>query len=123
MENQNINPESMRFPIGTYVLLWFTNPDKAVDVINGQEVVEQGLCSQFYMSLKEAEDMAKLLSGSWMILMCTAQNPPSENNVYWDAVRFHGESFNLNELTAMPEAMRKKFLEMKDKPVNPNSIG
>jgi hypothetical protein len=109
MEN---NPTSMRFPITTYMLLWFTNPDKRLnDGLGGDGLYEQGLCSQFYISLEDAERSAELLSGSRIILMCTAQNPSPSNNVYWDVVKKYGESFELSELTIMSEDMRQAFIK------------
>jgi hypothetical protein len=92
----------IQIPVASYMLLWFTNPNKIGN--------EQGLCSQFYNSLDEAEKSAVMLSGSRISLMCTAQNVSPTRNVYWNVVKVYGNSFELNELTIMSEGMQQNFL-------------
>ena len=91
------------------MLLWFYNPNNNP---NSDGKFEQSICSQFYISLKEAEISAKILSGNKVLFMCTAQNPPNDNNVYWSLVKMYGESFELNKLTILPEDFQKEFVKI-----------
>jgi hypothetical protein len=100
---------SIKFPIGSYMLLWLVNPNKE---LNPDGSFEQSICSQFFTSLKEAEETAEYLSGSRIILMCTAQNPQPDANVYWNMVKSYGNSFNLNELTLLPVNLQNSFSNM-----------
>jgi hypothetical protein len=100
---------SIRFPIGSYMLLWFVNPNKE---LNTDGSLEQSICSQFFTSLKDAEEIAECLSGSRIILMCTLQNPQPDSNVYWNMVKSYGNSFNLNELTFLPKQYQEVFSNM-----------
>lgn len=88
-----MNIKDLRFPIDCYMLLWFTNPDNVGN--------EQGLSSQFFTSLKEATQLAEMLSGSRIILTCKAQNAPPDSNAYWYAVKTYGSSFDLNSLKSV----------------------
>ncbi len=101
-----MNIENAIFPIGTYMLVWFTNPNKHTNEMMG---VEQGLCTQFYNSLRDAKMAAEMLSGSRMILMCTAQNPSPSSNVYWSSIKKYGNPFNLDELTVMSPELNAAF--------------
>jgi len=98
---------SIRFPIGSYMVLWFINPNKT---LNPDGSLEQSLCTQFFTSLQEAEETAKYVSGT--ILMCTAQNPQPDSNVYWNMVKSYGKLFDLRELTFLPKEYQEVFYNM-----------
>lgn len=101
---------SIRFPIGSYMLLWFVNPNNE---LNSNGSFEQSICSEFFTSLEEAEETAKYLSGSRIILMCINQNPSPDSNAYWHKVKSYGSnSFNLNELTMLPKEYQEVFTNM-----------
>jgi hypothetical protein len=95
---------SIKFPIGSYMVIWFVNPNKE---LNSKGFLEQSISTQFFTSLEEAEKTAKYVSG--IILMCTAQNPQPDSNVYWDMVKSYGKLFDLRELTILPKEYQEVF--------------
>lgn len=100
-EDEPISLVDGRIPIGTYMLIWFINPDKITD--------ERGLCTQYYRSFEKAKAHAALFSGPRIILIATAQNPNPENMIFWSLVKRYGDSFDLSELTILPEEYRRHF--------------
>lgn len=99
--------KSIKLQIGSYMLLWFVNPNKE---LNPDGSLEQSLCTQFFTSLSEAEETAKYVSGT--ILMCTAQNPQPDSNVYWNMVKSYGKLFDLRELTFLSKEYQEVFSNM-----------
>ncbi len=100
--------EKTKIPTGTYMLVWFTNPEQRPNEEDGK--IEQGISTQFFTALDAAERMAKILSGS-RIILTGWQNGEPEYNVFWYAVKIYGAPFDISTLTVISEETRKKLME------------
>lgn len=103
-----INIEKTRISAGTYMLIWDVNPDRRPNPNDGK--IEVSISTQFFSSLKEAEQMAELLSGSRVILTGWQNNEP-EYNVYWYVTKQYGEPIDMGTISNMSEEMRKKLID------------
>lgn len=98
--------EEIRIAAGTFMLMWFTNPDGLPNPDDGR--IENGISTQFFSSLKDAEESAKYLSGSKVILQ-GVQNGAGESNVFWWAVKVYGNSFDISNIKVLSEDMILKL--------------
>jgi len=112
MKNQlKIDPVGMNLKRGFYMLVWFTNPDKnpSPHPEEANSPIENGLGTQFYSTIEEAEEHIEFYSGNKIILQMIGQNPDG-GFMSWRKVREYGDSFDLiQELTKMPEEYRIDF--------------
>lgn len=100
--------EKTRIPTGTYMLIWDVNPDR---IPNSDGIIEISIGTQFYSSLKDAEETAELYSGNRMILTGW-QNTKPESNVYWYVVKIYGNPIDMGAISVMSEETRKKLLKV-----------
>ena len=100
--------EKTRIPTGTYMLMWDVNPDRRPNPSDGK--IENSISTQFFSTLKDAEEMAELLSGS-RIILTGWQNTGGEYNVYWYVVKKYGETFDMDAVSIMTEETRKNLIE------------
>lgn len=100
--------EKIRIPTGTYMLVWDVNPDRNPNPDDGK--IEISISTQFFSSLKEAEELAELLSGSRVILTGW-QNRGTEYNVYWYITKQYGKPIDMGAISTLSEEMRKKLIE------------
>lgn len=94
-----MNVEKKIIPTGTYMLMWFVNPD---NIKNSEGKIENSISTQFFKCLEDAEEMANLLSGN-KIIFKGFQNTEPEYNIYWYIVKKYGKSFDLSNLTTISQ--------------------
>jgi hypothetical protein len=97
MTEGKIPVEETKIPSGTFMLIWFTNPE-ANPWAEGK--VENGISTQFYSTLEAAEKHAEKLSGN-RIILSGVQNAKPETNVFWQAVKIYGTSFDISTITVL----------------------
>ncbi len=100
--------ETTKIPTGTFMLVWFSNPDGTPNHSDGK--VENSVCTQFFSSQEDAELMAGVLSGNRIILTGWQNNVPSYN-VYWYIVKSYGGSFDISKISVLSEEQRIKIIE------------
>ncbi len=119
-----LSPIGLNFERGFYMLCWFTNPEGHIsfDLATSEpEPLDNGMGTQFFSSLEEAKEDARLLTGSWMILQMIGQNP-NAGHMSWRKVLKCGEVFDLNGVTWISDEYRLLF-EKPEKPFPEGTIG
>ena len=81
----------MRAP-DTFMLMWFTNPHMNP---SDDGTINNGIATQLFPTLEQADEMAKLLDGNKVILSGFKNGDP-ETNIFWDVVKEYGGSFDLS---------------------------